>query len=53
MLNTIVIAMGGYNVGERKTYILGNIGLVLTTIFAFEAWIKIAVLGAKRYFHSR
>lgn len=53
MLNVIVIAMGGYNIGERKTEVLENIGLVLTVIFAAEAWLKIAVLGAKHYFRSR
>lgn len=53
MLNVIVIAMGGYNIGERKTEVLENIGLVLTVIFIAEAWLKIAVLGAKLYFRSR
>lgn len=53
VINLVVIAMGGYDVGERKAKVLNAIALVLSVIFAAEVAIKITVLGFRSYFRSR
>lgn len=51
--NVVVIGMGGHNIGEKKADILSDMEAALTIFFTSEAVVKIAVLGARRYFKSR